>query len=191
MRPIEVGEVWPLATLQSVTGASIAMAPPARPVHLQLRRFAGCPVCNLHLRSFAERADEIEAAGILVVAAFRSPADALAPYQAELPLLLVADPDGQLYTLAGVGSSPAAMAHPSALGAALRGLWRTQQPGYRSQDAAFGLVGDVLIGTDGRVLALHRGAHANDQWDVDTLLALHRAASNTSRAVDRALNHSS
>jgi len=24
-------------------------------VHLQFRRFAGCPVCNLHLRSFASR----------------------------------------------------------------------------------------------------------------------------------------
>jgi hypothetical protein len=24
-------------------------------IHLQFRRYAGCPICNLHLRSFVER----------------------------------------------------------------------------------------------------------------------------------------
>ena len=30
--------------------------------HLQFRRFAGCPVCNLHLQSFRWRITELEAA---------------------------------------------------------------------------------------------------------------------------------
>jgi len=32
-------------------------------VHLQLRRFAGCPICNTHLRSVVQRKDEITRAG--------------------------------------------------------------------------------------------------------------------------------
>ena len=39
--------------------------PAAGLLHLQFRRFAGCPVCNLHLREFAERWDEISAAGVM------------------------------------------------------------------------------------------------------------------------------
>src|SRR5437667_11924912 len=41
-------------------------------VHLQFRRFAGCPVCNLHLRSFVERYPEITAASIREVIVFHS-----------------------------------------------------------------------------------------------------------------------
>ena len=41
-------------------------------VHLQFRRFAGCPVCNLHLRSFVERYPKITAASIREVIVFHS-----------------------------------------------------------------------------------------------------------------------
>ena len=36
--------------LVSVTGNRIAVPDPNRLAHLQFRRFAGCPICNLHLR---------------------------------------------------------------------------------------------------------------------------------------------
>ncbi|NVB84948.1 MAG: AhpC/TSA family protein, partial [Kofleriaceae bacterium] len=36
--------------LVSLDGEPIEVPDPARLVHLQFRRFAGCPVCNLHLR---------------------------------------------------------------------------------------------------------------------------------------------
>jgi hypothetical protein len=43
-----------------------------RIVHLQFRRFAGCPVCNLHLQSFVRRHAEIAAAGVREVIVFHS-----------------------------------------------------------------------------------------------------------------------
>lgn len=172
MRPLQVGDPAPVEALEAVDGRQIALSSPQRPVHVQLRRFAGCPVCNLHLRSFVLRAAEIEAAGVQVVAVFRSPPQALQPYQTELPFPLVADPEGGLHERVGIGSSAAAMAQPKVIRAALLGAFTTPARGRRPQDAAWGLVGDLLIGTDGRVLALHRGAHAADGWDVDTLLAL-------------------
>lgn len=62
-------------------------------VHLQLRRFAGCPICNLHLRSIVTRHDEIRSRGIREVVVFHSTAAELAKHEAELPFPLIADPE--------------------------------------------------------------------------------------------------
>jgi hypothetical protein len=40
-----------------------------------------------------------------------------------------------------------------------------------------GLPADLLIGSDGRVLATKYGSHADDQWSVDELLDLVSATS--------------
>ena len=63
-----------------------------RLVHLQFRRYAGCPICNVHLRSMARHHDDIRAAGILEVAIFHSPAEDMLPHQGDLPFAVVADP---------------------------------------------------------------------------------------------------
>jgi hypothetical protein len=64
--PVEVTD----CELLSVTGEQIHVPDPEHLVHLQFRRFAGCPICNLHLQSIVQRHDEIAAAGIR----FRAPA---------------------------------------------------------------------------------------------------------------------
>jgi hypothetical protein len=69
--------------------------------HLQFRRFAGCPICNLHLRSVVGRHDEIVAAGISEVVVFHSSVEDMLPHQGELPFAAIADPDRELYTLFG------------------------------------------------------------------------------------------
>ena len=83
-------------------------------VHLQLRRFAGCPICHLHLRSFVRRHAEIAAAGIREVVVFHSPAEELAPHASGFPFPLVADPEKRLYAELGVESSPRALLDPRA-----------------------------------------------------------------------------
>ena len=71
--------------LLTVSGARIRVPDANRLVHLQFRRFAGCPICSLHLRSVTRRDDEITAAGIREVLFFHSPADELREHTAELP----------------------------------------------------------------------------------------------------------
>ena len=58
--------------LVSVSGAAVPIPDPARIVHLQFRRFAGCPICNVHLQSIVRRHDEIANAGIREVVIFHS-----------------------------------------------------------------------------------------------------------------------
>lgn len=87
-------------------GGSVSVPDPERLVHLQFRRFAGCPVCHLHLRSVVRRHAEIEAAGIREVVLFHSTAEELRPHIADFPFAVIADPQQRLYREFGVESSP-------------------------------------------------------------------------------------
>ncbi|WP_437937557.1 peroxiredoxin-like family protein [Sorangium sp. So ce341] len=171
--------------LVSVTGAPVRVPDPARLTHLQFRRFAGCPVCNLHLRSFARRHGEVTAAGVVEVVLFHSPADELRAHVADLPFAVVADPDKRLYGELGVESGPRALLDPRAYWPILRAIAaslpavlarRRPAPSRDPRGGRLGLPADLLIAGDGRVLAAKYGEHVDDQWSVDELVALARAA---------------
>ncbi len=146
---LTVSSVIPARQLTAVSGAPVHVPDRDGLVHLQFRRFAGCPVCNLHLRSFASRND----------------------------------PSKQLYAEFGVESAKRALLDPRAWPAIVKGvlssLWgimrhRRPAPALNPHGGRFGLPADFLIGTDGRVLAVKYGQHANDHWPVGELLGLAR-----------------
>jgi peroxiredoxin len=179
--PLTPGTVLGPRSLPSVTGPAAALPDPQRLVHLQFRRFAGCPVCNLHLRSVVLRHAEIEAAGVREVVVFHSPADELREHVAGLPFAVVADPDKRLYREFGVESAPRALLDPRVwapiVRAVLRSVWavargRERLPARTPHGGRTGLPADFLIDPAGRVLAAKYGEHAYDQWSVDELLAL-------------------
>src|SRR5205807_8738637 len=99
------GDIVPATTLESVTGDSINLPDPDRLVHLQLRRFVDCPICNTHIAEVRRRAREIEAAGIKEVIVFHSSAKSIRSYQKDVPFVLVGDPKKALYKEFGVESS--------------------------------------------------------------------------------------
>jgi hypothetical protein len=167
-------------TLDTVAGARVQVPHPDHLVHLQFRRFAGCPVCNLHLRSIVNRLPDIEAAGIHEVVVFHSSADALRTYTADLPLDVVADPGRALYREFGVEYGPRALLDPRGWPAIARAVARELRairqgrpaPPARPEGGRLGLPGDFLISPDGRVLAEKYGVHVDDQWSGDELLTL-------------------
>lgn len=165
--------------LTAVGGPTIPIPDPNRLIHLQFRRFAGCPICNLHLREFVRRHAEIEAAGIREVVVFHSPAEELAEY--DLPFAVVADPAKRLYKEFGVEASPRALLHPGVYWPLLRAVTRSTVAILRGRDKApaghqangrLGLPADFLIAPDGQTVARKYGRHAYDQWAVDEMLAL-------------------
>ncbi len=187
-RSVRPGSTVTGRSMTTVLGDAVAVPDPGRLVHLQFRRFAGCPVCHLHLRSVVRRHAEIEAAGVREVVVFHSPAEELRRHTADLPFAVVADPGKKLYAEFGVESAPRALLSPRAWGPVVRAvlsggrevlrgrerLPATSQPGGR-----LGLPADFLIAPDGRVLAAKYGEHVYDQWPVDELLHLassHRPA---------------
>lgn len=179
--------------LTAVSGDRVAVPDPDRLIHLQFRRFAGCPVCNLHLRSVVRRYGEIEAAGVREVVVFHSPADELLPHTTELPFAVVADPARRLYAEFGVERSPRALLDPRAwwpiLRAVLSGLrevarGREHLPSASPHGGRTGLPADFLVAPDGRVLAAKYGEHVYDQWSVDELL--HLAAAHVTKTAKTA-----
>ena len=69
---LAAGDDFPSHQFISIAGNTITVPDQQQLVHLQLRRFAGCPVCNLHLRSMVVRNDEITRAGVREVCEIRS-----------------------------------------------------------------------------------------------------------------------
>lgn len=179
-RRLAAGEIVTPRELTTIRSERIGVPTPDALTHLQFRRFAGCPVCNVHLRSVAKRHDEILAAGVREVAVFHSSIEAMLPHQGDLPFAVVADPGKELYTAFGVESSPKANLHPRvwlsfvdprAFAVVARGLRAGGKIGVKGE-SVLGLPADFLIEPDGLVRAAKYGRHANDHWSVDELLAL-------------------
>jgi peroxiredoxin len=178
---INVGDQFPTLRLTAITGETVVIPDPEGALtHLQFRRFAGCPICDLHLRSIRSRLDEITAAGVREVVVFHSTPAELRKYQDDLPFPVVGDPDKKLYRQFGVEASLKSL-HPRAWRAVPRGLRnaitdaisKRRAPGPVSPtNGRLGLPADVLIDDDGRVVAVKYGEHAYDQWSVDELLRL-------------------
>jgi hypothetical protein len=178
---VTAGSVITARELETVAGPAIRVPDPDLIVHLQFRRFAGCPICNTHLRSVARRHDEITAAGIREVVAFASTAEQLRSMLREVPFAVIADPRRTVYAEFGVGTSARSVLHPRAWGPIWSGglrelgpISRRQRPfrGRSSNGNMLGLPADFLIASDGRVLACKYGAHGYDQWPVDEILRL-------------------
>lgn len=181
---IRPGMVFLGRELMTIDGRKVSVPDTKRLVHLQFRRFAGCPVCNLHLHSFVRRYGEIAAAGILEVVVFHSSVEELSAHSRDIPFAVVADPDKALYVDFGVDSSPRSLLDPRAWIAILRGVFKAlpavllgqrPAPSLNPHGGRFGLPADFLIAPDGLVVASKYGVHANDQWNVDEVFQLARS----------------
>ncbi len=179
---IRVGEVIDKHSLVTIQSGREDIPDPNHLVHLQFRRYAGCPFCSLHLHSFIKRHNEITAAGIREVIVFYSSADALLPYfGSDTPFAVIADPNKKLYLGFGVEPGWRAILNPRVVLPALRGISAKglRLPRIWKGETPLGLPVDFLIGENGRVLACKYGSHAYDQWSVDDLLEITRHAENS------------
>lgn len=115
---------FPPLRAKNIHGIEVSVPASAGWTHVQFRRFAGCPICNLHLQSFVARHDEIVEAGIREVVIFHSSDAKLLPYQGRFPFDVIGDPGKALYRKYGVGGSLSALLAPKAFGASLREILR-------------------------------------------------------------------
>lgn len=148
-------------------------------IHVQLLRFAGCPVCSLHVHAFAGRRAEIERAGVRTVLVYPSTEEELARYQPELHFDVVADPAKALFRRFGAESSVRAVLDPRAWGPSAVAIMHTVAGSAREgrpmapltpRSGSLDLPADLLIAPDGEVVASKYGEHAADQWTVDEVI---------------------
>jgi peroxiredoxin len=172
-KQLEAGQTFPPLETRNIHGARISI-PGETCVHLQFRRFAGCPICNLHLQSFVRRNYELKRAGIVEIVFFHSSVAELLPYQGSFPFDVVGDAERRFYRQYGVGRSIFSLLHPKTWLAMLRGLITKGRPAISlsPEGGLLGLPADFLIGAGGLVEAVHYGTHADDHWSVDQVLEL-------------------
>ena len=175
MTQLHPGDVLSRHDLTTISGKPAPVPDTGWLVHLQFRRYAGCPVCNLHLRSFAARHDELARAGIREVVVFHSRAETMREFQSRLPFAAIADPEKKLYAEFGVETMSAWLAlDPRSWLAAGRAM--AQAPTLRGVtgpgEQHLGLPADFLVGRDGQILAAKYGRRVDDHWSVDDVLGL-------------------
>lgn len=158
--------------LESINFGQISLPHESLITHIQFRRFAGCPICNLHLQSFNKRFTALEQAGIAEVVVFHSSKEDMLKYHADAPFPMIADPSKRLYKELGVESSLTSIMHPQAWLPAVKGLFANGAALPGRGESPLGLPADFLIQSDGKILAAKYGQHADDHWSVDEVIDL-------------------
>lgn len=180
-KKIRVGDLAPSVTGRNANGERIILLPDCGFVHLQFRRFAGCPICNLHLQSFRRSHDLLKEHGIREIVIFHSDADQLKKYTSEFPFVVISDPDKRLYQAFGVEESLASLGNPTVwptiLKGVIRSIWETviqgkPIPPLKAPGGNTGLPADFLIDTYGVIMACKYGKHADDQWSIAELITV-------------------
>lgn len=176
MRKTVGNHITPLA-LASITDQPVAIPQSGKLTHIQFRRFAGCPICNLHVQSYFSRANELEKAGIQEVIIFHSSKENMLKHDAgangkNTPYFMIADPKKKLYKQFGLENSWRALFSIKAMLSALKGLFKHGLGTPETLSTELVVPADFLIDEHGKVVALKYGEHAYDQWSVDELLEL-------------------
>ncbi|MBM4778362.1 MAG: AhpC/TSA family protein [Archangiaceae bacterium] len=178
-----------LAPFQLETLAHGTLEVPRRGwVHLRFMRFAGCPVCNLHLRRFSKEAERLRTFDITSVSFFHSPKASMLPYQAELPFPVVADPERRWFGAFGVERSITAVMNPLVWVSALGGIASGPTNPFERGGEQDGLPAEFLVDASGTIVALHYGRWADDHWSMDELLARVEQAQSSAQVTD-AIRH--
>lgn len=178
MKKMAVGKFIERRLIETIQSSKVEIPHPNQLTHLQFRRFAGCPMCNLHIHSFIQRHAELVAHEIQEIAVFHSTKKAMLEHHATAPFALIADPEKSLYAAFGVETSILSVLNPQSWLPAIQGLFKHGPSLPDLGETPLGLPADFLIGKDGRVLACKYGSHAYDQWSVDELLEFSRKIEN-------------
>ena len=181
MTKLAVGDTVPVTTFTTFKGETVSLENSNTPlIHIQFRRHAGCPICDLHLRSIMKREDELTNLGVSEIVFFHSNPEELKKHTSYLPFPCIADPTKTLYkefgTEEGRGIVDSFTWHVagallSAVGSAMVDLVKGERQiaplrptGGRDQFPA-----DFLVNKAGKILAVKYGKDIADQWSVNEL----------------------
>lgn len=158
--------------LQDIHGNKVHLPEAGRWTHLQFRRYSGCVICNLHLQEIINRQTEIKAAGINEVIFFQSSQAYLLAQFSDKPVNLIADAELRYYREFGVENSLMSIANPTAWWPGFTAMFKFGIQLPKKGESPLGLPADFLMDDQGKLVAVHYGKHAYDQWSVDHLLNL-------------------
>lgn len=174
MGKIEAGDFIVQHKLETISESHVEIPAAQQVTHIQFRRFASCPICNLHIGTFIDRHLDLVAAGVQEVVVFHSTREEMLKHGSDVPFAMIADPTKALYKSFGIESSIMSIVNPVAWASGITGLLKFKQFPYEKGQSFFGLPADFLIAKTGEVIAVKYGHHADDHWEVDEVVTLTR-----------------
>ncbi len=157
--------------ITATDGTRITLPTPGKITHLMFRRFAGCPICNIGLRSYLQDIDRLQAASVQSIVIFHSSIDEVLRFQGSLPIPIIADPDRRLYSLFGVDTSFWSVGDPRTWWPAIKEIFRSGLHFPKEKQNPFVLPADFLIDSEGKLISCKYGKHAADVWRSDELIS--------------------
>ena len=181
MTKFAVGDIVPVTTFTTFKGEAVSLANSNTPlIHIQFRRYAGCPICDLHLRSIIKRESELTALGVSEIVFFHSTPEELEEHTSYLPFPCIADPTKELYKKFGTeeakGFADGLTWHvagvlPKVIGSAVVDLAKGERkvPSTNPTGGKYQFPADFLVNKEGKILAVKYGTDTADQWSVKEL----------------------
>lgn len=180
---LKAGDIFPVDSLKTVDDQVIHFENQSGLIHFELRRFSGCPLCNLHIKHLSDALPKLKAAGIKEeVIVFHSEAHTIKENQLEAPhtkgIQFVADPELNLYREFGIEDFSAETWKTDKIQTTLKDAFKIEGAEHKlKENHGQGKGGlnkkplDVLVDTaTGKIKAIYYGQDPYDQWTVDQVL---------------------
>ncbi len=169
---LRIGDRAPAAVLEALDGSRLDCSRPGGPVVVSFTRYAGCPVCQLHVARIAAAMPEFRARSCGVWMVFQSTPARLQAAMAEWQpgFAAVADPTARLYDAFGAAASLAGYVHPRSLLALGRATVAGKRHG-RFEGRETQMPADFVLDHAGGIILAHQGRDVGDDTPVAALLA--------------------
>ncbi len=166
------GDRAPAVVLEALDGSRLDCSRPGGAVVVSFTRYAGCPVCQLHVGRVAAAMGEFRARSCGVWMVFQSAPGRLQAAMAEWQpgFAAVADPAARLYDAFGAATSVAGYLHPRSVAAAVRATFAGRRHG-RFEGREMQMPADFVLDPAGRIVLAHYGRHVGDDAPAAALLA--------------------
>jgi peroxiredoxin len=174
---LKIGNNAPSIAAEALTGKKVSLDDyKNKNVLIKFYRFATCPICNLHLRNFVRRFDDIQRQDLSVLCIFHSPISTMEKnLAASLPFELLADPEKKTFRSYGVESSLGGMFSWNVMRDYFLALKAGFPSGMLSHEGGIkGHPADFIINRDGKIVFAHYGRNYADSLSVDEVVAIAR-----------------
>jgi peroxiredoxin Q/BCP len=143
---------------------------------LSFFRNGACALCNLRVHELSQHQNSFDSAGIKIIAVFESSLEDMKPYvgKQKVAFALLSDPDGKLYNMYGIRTSPDLVNAVMTSGNAATRIQEASDAGFKltPQDGSnfFRIPAEVLIDENFNIVKVHHCDQLTDHLPIDEIL---------------------
>eukprot|EP00834_Sanchytrium_tribonematis_P008397 NODE_971_length_2831_cov_1.606515.p2 type:complete len:195 gc:universal NODE_971_length_2831_cov_1.606515:591-1175(+) len=175
---LKAGDTVPVDSVKTIDNIEIPLINSHGKVHLNLRRFSGCPLSNLNMRETARELSTIQSAGIREVIVLHSDPEVIMENQGTAEwakgISFVSDPHKIIYKKCGAGTMPGGFEKVKHLvDEGMKLVCGFKKGNLCEQTDLHQLPMELIVDcTDGTIIAVHYAEDPHDQWTAEEIVNL-------------------